>query len=89
MLSDVQADPNGRPLYLDCLVPSLGRLAGIEYSVFAKGTHCQWHARVVSCLAATFSYFIDSQSVPVEHKEAVSIAVLGLARFLDITPYHC
>ena len=68
----MQASCSGQPLYLDCLVPTLARISEVEYSVFAKGTHCQWHARIVSCLIATMSHFIDSQNYPEEHRQTVS-----------------
>ena len=54
------------PLFLDCLVPLLKRLAEVKYSVFAQGTHCQWHARTLACLAASMSHFLDPDSVASE-----------------------
>lgn len=69
-----QVEPEGHPLFLDCLVPSLVRLADVEYSVFAKGTHCQWHAKVVTCLAASVGHFLDPHSISEEYRTTVRAA---------------
>ena len=70
----LQAVPGCQPLYLDCLVPLLTRLADVKYSVFAKGFHCQWHAKVVSCMAASLSYFLDPTSLDDACQSKVSLA---------------
>ena len=45
-------------LPLECVVPSMARLAAVRYSVFATGNHCQWHARVLTVLIASLSFFL-------------------------------
>ena len=47
-----------RLLPLDCIVPSMARLAAVGYSVFATGNHCQWHAGVLTVLIASLSFFL-------------------------------
>ena len=73
-LRHLQAVPGRQPLYLDCMVPLLSRLADVKYSVFAKGFHCQWHAKVVTCMAASLSYFLDPGSLADACQRKVSLA---------------
>lgn len=75
-LSHIQAQPGCLLLPLECLVPTLERLAAIKYSVFAKGNHCQWHARVIMTLAASLAYFISPCSEKDNNYKQVDIWLL-------------
>lgn len=43
----------------------MAELAKVKYSVFAKGNHCQWHARVLTVLIASLSFILT----PCDEKE--------------------
>ena len=79
----MQVAEGSPPIYVEYLVPLLTRLAAIKYSVIATGFHCQWHAKVITKMAASIAFFVDPACIPAEHMSKVSMITYNLYHVIE------